>query len=141
MGAAAATAGAAFVNGAISTSYLKNPANPVYRNDATVRRYRTLLQRFGPDGANPNNTFYYYGMAKASDMVRLLYLAGRNPTRESLMRATQRMNWVNPFTLRGIRVRTSAADRFPISQIRLIRYGNGTWTEFGPLIEGRAAAR
>jgi branched-chain amino acid transport system substrate-binding protein len=140
MAAASAAAGADFVNGSISTTYLKNPANPVYRNDATVKRYRTLLEQFGPSGANPNNTFFFYGMAKASDMVRLLYLAGKNPTRESLMRATQRMNWVNPFTLKGVKVKTSATDRFPISQIRLIRYGSGTWTEFGSLIEGRAPA-
>ena len=35
------------------------------------------------------NTFYYYGVAKAYDTVRLLYLAGKNPTRESLMAATR----------------------------------------------------
>jgi branched-chain amino acid transport system substrate-binding protein len=137
MAAAAERAGAGFISGAISTAYLKNPANPQYRNDATVRRYRSILERFGPNGASPNNTFYYYGMAKASDTVRLLYLAGRNPTRESLMAATRNMNWVNPFALRGIRVKTNRTDRFPISQIRLIRYGAGTWTEFGPLFRGR----
>jgi branched-chain amino acid transport system substrate-binding protein len=137
MAAAVERAGASFVNGAVSTSYLKNPSNPAYRNDAAIRRYRNLLDRFGPNGANPNNTFYLYGMAKASDVVRLLYLAGRNPTRESLMRATQRMNWTNPFLLRGIRVKTSATDRFPISQIRLIRYQAGSWTEFGSLFQGR----
>jgi branched-chain amino acid transport system substrate-binding protein len=137
MAAAAERAGAGFVAGAISTAYLKNPSNPSYNTDATVRRYRDILRRFGPSGANPNNTFYYYGMAKAYDTVRLLYLAGRNPTRESLMRATRIMNWVNPFTLRGIRVKTSQTDRFPISQIRLVRYTNGSWTEFGPLFQGR----
>jgi branched-chain amino acid transport system substrate-binding protein len=141
LAAASATAGADFVNGAISTGYLKNPTNPAYRNDPTVLRYRRLLQQFGPSGANPNNTFFYYGMAKASDTVRLLYLAGRNPTRESLMRATQHMNWVNPFLIKGVRVKTSATDHFPISQIKLVRYGRGTWTEFGPLIEGRASIR
>jgi branched-chain amino acid transport system substrate-binding protein len=137
MRAAAATAGADFVNGAVSSAYLKNPSNPRYRNDPQVRQYRTILSRFGPDGADPNNTFYYYGMAKAYDFVRLMYLAGRNPTRQSLMRATQRMNWVNPWALRGIRVKTGPRDRFPISQMRLIRYNNGTWSEFGPLIKGR----
>ena len=81
------------------------------------------------------NTFYFYGFAKAYDTVRLLYLAGKNPTRASLMAATRRMNWVNPYAIRGVRVTASAGDRFPISQIRLIRYGNGTWSEFGPLIE------
>jgi branched-chain amino acid transport system substrate-binding protein len=137
MAAAVARAGADFVNGAISTAYLKNPANPRYTNDPVVKQYRTLLARYGPDGADPNNTFFYYGFAKAYDTVKLLQLAGKNPTRASLMRATQRMNWVNPYAIKGVKVKTSKTDRFPLSQIKLIRFGNGTWTEFGSLIKGR----
>jgi branched-chain amino acid transport system substrate-binding protein len=136
MAAAVQRAGADFVNGAISTAYLKNPTNPRYANDPSVKRYRTIMSKFSA-GTDPNNTFPYYGVAKAYDAVRLLYLAGKNPTRESLMRATQHMNWTNPFALKGIKVKTGPKDRFPISQIRLVRYSNGTWSEFGPLIKGR----
>jgi branched-chain amino acid transport system substrate-binding protein len=136
MAAAVQRAGADFVNGAISTAYLKNPTNPRYANDPSVKRYRTIMSKFGA-GTDPNNTFPYYGVAKAYDAVRLLYLAGKNPTRASLMRATQHMNWTNPFALKGIKVKTGPKDRFPISQIRLVRYSNGTWSEFGPLIKGR----
>ncbi|MDF2694356.1 MAG: branched-chain amino acid transporter substrate-binding protein [Labilithrix sp.] len=136
MQAAARSAGADFVNGAVSSSYTKNPTNPSYRNDAAVKRYRSIMSRFG-GGADANNTFHYYGVAKASDVIRLLYLAGKNPTRASLMAATAKMNWVNPFLLKGITVKTGPQDRFPISQMKLIRYNNGTWSEFGPLIKGR----
>ena len=136
MQAAARSAGADFVNGSVSSSYTKNPTNPNYRNDAAVKRYRSIMARFG-GGADANNTFHYYGVAKASDVIRLLYLAGKNPTRASLMAATAKMNWVNPFLLKGITVKTGPQDRFPISQMKLIRYNNGTWSEFGPLIKGR----
>jgi branched-chain amino acid transport system substrate-binding protein len=136
MQAAARSAGADFVNGSVSSSYTKNPTNPTYRNDSAVKRYRDIMRRFG-GGADANNTFHYYGVAKASDVIRLLYLAGKNPTRASLMRATAKMNWVNPFLLKGITVKTGPQDRFPISQMKLIRYNNGTWSEFGPLIKGR----
>ncbi len=47
------------------------------------------------------------------------------------------MNWVDPYLIEGIRVRTSKTDHFPISQLKLVRYENGTFTEFGPLIKGR----
>jgi branched-chain amino acid transport system substrate-binding protein len=136
MQAAARSAGADFVNGSVSSSYTKNPTNPKYANDAAVKRYRSIMARFS-GGANADNTFHYYGVAKASDVVRLLYLAGKNPTRASLMAATAKMNWVNPFLLAGIKVKTGPQDRFPISQMKLIRYNNGTWSEFGPLIKGR----
>ena len=136
MQAAARSAGADFVNGSVSSSYTKNPTNPKYANDAAVKRYRSIMARFS-GGANADNTFHYYGVAKASDVIRLLYLAGKNPTRASLMAATAKMNWVNPFLLAGIKVKTGPQDRFPISQMKLIRYNNGTWSEFGPLIKGR----
>jgi branched-chain amino acid transport system substrate-binding protein len=136
MQAAAQNAGPAFVNGAVSTAYLKNPTNPAYASDAAVRQYRRIMERWGGD-ANPNNTFYYYGVAKAYDFVRALYAAGRNPTRASLLRAIKKMNWVNPFAIRGITVTTSRRDAFPLSQVKLIRYQNGSWTEFGGLIRGR----
>jgi len=137
MRAAVASAGADFVNGAVSSAYLKNPNLPKYSNDSAVKLYRSIMQRYGPSGADANNTFFYYGVAKAYDAVRLLYLAGKNPTRTSLIRATQKMNWINPFALKGIKVKTGSRDRFPISQIKLIRFNNGTWNEFGSLIKGR----
>jgi ABC-type branched-subunit amino acid transport system substrate-binding protein len=136
MNAATASAGAVYTNGDISTGYLKNATSPAYAKDPWVKTYYRIMHRFAPslDAKNQN---YYYGFAKAYDVVRLLYLAGKNPTRQSLMNATRKMNWVNPYALKGMKVKTSATDRFPISQMRLIRYQDGTWTEFGPLINGR----
>lgn len=138
MKAATATAGADFVNGAISSAYLKSATNPGYATDASVKNFRSIMSKYS--SGDPNNQFSYYGVAKAYDVVRLLYLAGKNPTRESLMAATRKMDWVNPFTIKGVRVKTGPRDAFPISQMKLIRYGNGTFTEFGPLIDGRARA-
>jgi len=137
MKAAAATAGPAYVNGAISTAYLKNNDNPKYTNDPIVTRYQSLLAKYGPSGADPKNSFYFYGFAKAYDVVKLLYAAGKNPTRASLLKATDSMNWVNPYMIKGIKVKTGKTDHFPISQMKLVRYENGTFTEFGPLIKGR----
>ena len=137
MAAVVRSVGADFVNGAISTAYLKNPSNPKYANDATVKRYKTLLAQYGPSGADPNNAFFFYGFAKAYDMVKLLQASGKNPTRASLMRATQKMNWVNPYTIKGVKVKTSKSDHFPLSQIKLIRFTNPSWNEFGSLIKGR----
>jgi branched-chain amino acid transport system substrate-binding protein len=131
------TVGADYVNGAVSTGYLKNNANPKYANDPIVKQYESILATYGPSGADPKNTFYFYGVAKAYDAVKLLYNAGKNPTRASLMKATQQMNWVNPYMIKGVKIKTSKTDRFPISQLKLVRYGNGTFSEFGPLIKGR----
>ena len=136
MRAAGQQAGADYVNGAVSSAYLKNPTNPIYANDAWVKTYYRIMRQYAPE-VDPRNTFYYYGFAKAYDVVRLLYLAGKNPTRGSLIAATTRMNWTNPYAIKGVVVKTGKGDAFPLSQIKLIRYGNGTWSEFGSLIDGR----
>ena len=137
IGAVARSAGQNYVNGMISTGYLKNPTNPKYRSDGAVKAYRRIMAKYGPDGANINNTFYYYGVAKAQDFVKLMYLAGKNPTRASLMAATTKMNWVNPFMIKGVRIKTSKTDRFPIDQGKVVRYQDGSWTEISALYKGR----
>src|SRR5215217_3332294 len=134
--AASSAVGAGFIEGAVSTAYLKNATNPVYAKDPWVRNYYRIMAKYGP-GLDARNGFYYYGFAKAYDVVRLLYLAGKNPTRASLIGATRRMNWVNPYTIKGVRVKTSRTDHFPLSQFKLIRWRNGSWSEFGSLIKGR----
>jgi branched-chain amino acid transport system substrate-binding protein len=137
MSAAAQRVGPEYVNGAVSTGYLKNNTNPKYKNDGAVKAYRRIMANYGPDGININNTFYYYGVAKAYDFVKLMYLAGKNPTRASLMAATAKMNWVNPYALKGVRIKTSGTDRFPIDQGKVVRYNNGSWTEISALYKGR----
>ena len=136
MKAAGTSAGPAYVNGAISSAYLKNPTNPKYAKDAWMRTYYRIMHKYAPS-IDARNGFYYYGFAKAYDVVRVLYLAGKNPTRESLINATKHMNWANPYAIKGVRDKTTANDRFPISTIKLIRYQDGSWTEFGSLIQGR----
>jgi branched-chain amino acid transport system substrate-binding protein len=137
MQAAEQRVGKEYTNGAISDSYLKNPPNPRYRNDRAVKQYRSIQKRFAP-GADADNVIFFYGVAKAYDVVKLLYKAGPNPTRASLMRATRAMNWVNPYTIKGMRVKTNGGrDGFPLDQVKIIRYQSGTWSEISPLMKAR----
>jgi branched-chain amino acid transport system substrate-binding protein len=137
MAAAAKTAGADFINGAVSSAYLKSPSDPKYANDPIVKQYKTILAQYGPSGADPNNAFYYYGMAKGYDIVKVLMGMKNNLTRPALMRAVLHMNWTNPWAIKGVKIKTSPSDHFPISQIKLIRYESGHFREFGGLIKGR----
>jgi branched-chain amino acid transport system substrate-binding protein len=136
MAAAIRSVGADFVAGTISSSYQKSVSDPKYANDPAVKQYRSIMAKYGPSGADANNQFYYYGVAKAYDLVRVLSSL-KNPTRPALMRAVTHMNWKNPFLLTGMTVKTTRTDHFPISQIRLTRFQGGHFLEFGPLIKGR----
>jgi branched-chain amino acid transport system substrate-binding protein len=133
---ALANADAATVNGSISTAYLMDPQEPKYANTAGMKLYKAQMAKWAPN-ADPNNGLFLYGMAKAYDVVKVLGLAGKNPTRAKLVYAARHMNWVNPFTIPGVKIKTSPTDPFPISQVKLIRFQDGRWNEFGSLIAGR----
>jgi branched-chain amino acid transport system substrate-binding protein len=111
--------------------------NPKYTKDSAIRTYRRIMGKYGPDGINIRNQFYYTGIANASDFVKLLYKAGKNLTRDSLRAAYGKQNWTNPFLLKGSRVKTSSTDHFPIDQGKVTRYQDGSFTEQGALLKGR----
>ncbi|HJS49350.1 MAG TPA: ABC transporter substrate-binding protein [Gaiellaceae bacterium] len=129
-------AGADYVNGSITQNYLKDPSNPAQANDAAIREYRRIMEKYSPS-ANASNQLYVYGFALAETFVQAMYKAGKNPTRASLMNALLSLNSTNRFALPGVRMKTSKSDHFIISQMRLQRFNNGSWTLFGPLVEGR----
>lgn len=136
MGLAVANSSADTVNGSLSVGYAKDPKNPKYANDPAILLYKKLMAKYAP-GSDPNNGLYLYGMAKAYDTVQLLRAVGKNPTRAKLQAAWSHMNWVNPFLLPGVKVRTTPNSHYPVSQMKLLRYGNGLWQEVGDLISGR----
>ena len=138
MAAAARSVGQDYLNGVVSSGYLKNNTNPKYKNDPAIRSFRRIMAKYGPEGGvDIRNSFYYYGVASASEFVRLLYKAGKNPTRASLMAAARNRNWVNPYTLAGARTKTGKNDAFPLDQGKITRYNNGSFAEISALYKGR----
>ncbi len=135
---ALANADAATLDGSISTSYLMDVQDPKYANSAGMKLFKAQMAKWAPN-ADANNELFLYGFAKAYDVVKVLGLAGKNPTRGRLLFAARHMNWKNPFTIPGITVKTSPTDPFPISQLKLIRFNSSTvrWAEFGSLLLGR----
>ena len=94
--------GAATVNGSISAAYLKDPASPVWDNDATVKQYKALMAKYNPRG-EVTDGLNFYGFAKAHTFVRAMYKAGANPTRAGLMRALLSFNETSPYAAPGRR--------------------------------------
>jgi branched-chain amino acid transport system substrate-binding protein len=138
MRAAAAAGAASLVNGAYSTSYGKDPSDPRWANDPTIKAYKDILPKYC-SSCNPNDAFNSYGFAVAELMVKTLVKAGKNLTRKSVVHAALNMNTSSGYSLSGIRITTSEKcnDYFPISQLKLAKYSDGRFVEFGPLINGR----
>ena len=133
---AVARAGADYVNGSISVTYLKDPSNPAQANDPAVQEYKRIMAKYAP-GVNASNQLYLYGFAKAETFVQALYKAGKDLTRAGFQKALMSFNDPNRFLLPGVMQKTGPNDAFMISQMRLQRFQNGVWSTIGPLVDGR----
>ncbi len=120
--------------GAISIVFFKDPTDPRWAKDPGIRLSRTVLKAYNP-AANPKDGYYVAGMASAFTMVDTLKRAGKEPTRESVMKAALSLNEPNnPFVLPGIVIKTSPTDHFPMEQVGLERWSGTHWVNFGGLV-------
>jgi branched-chain amino acid transport system substrate-binding protein len=127
------SASARVVRGAITIQFLKDPTNPRFARDPAMRLYRQIMRRYNPRG-DINDVFHVYSMAVAFTTVNVFRKLGRNVTRQGLLRQVQGIDERNnPFVLPGVRIKTSATDRFPIEQVQLNRWTGGRWVALGGL--------
>jgi branched-chain amino acid transport system substrate-binding protein len=137
MGLATAATSKRQTEGSISIVFLKDPTDQRWAKDPGMRFYRSLMKRYNAKG-NWKDVYNVYGMSVAHTFVAALKRAGKNPNRESIMRAANHLNVRNdPFLLPGVAVRTGAGDHFPLDQAKLERYHNGHWVAFGGLFRVR----
>jgi branched-chain amino acid transport system substrate-binding protein len=127
-------------NGSISIVFGKDPATPLFANDKGIKLFQSIWKKYGSDqkSIDYKDGYLVAGMAAAYTMVDTLKKAGKNLTRQSVMRAATHLNEKgNPFVLPGITIRTTPSFRFPITQVRLQRWNNRAWHPFGKLISVR----
>ena len=125
--------------GSVSIAFLKDPTDPKWAKDSAITLYRQVLKQFAP-GANAADVYHVYGMAAAWTTVEVLKQAGKNLTRDGVLKAVASLNLsTNPFLLPGIALKTGPGDRFPIEQMLLQRWGKSSWKSFGGLWGYRAS--
>jgi branched-chain amino acid transport system substrate-binding protein len=124
-------------NGSISIVFGKDPAAPAWRRDKGIRLFQSILKQYGSDigSRDLQDGYYTAGMATAYTLVDALKKAGKNLTRDSIMRAATHLNEKgNPFVLPGIVIHTTPTSRFPLTQVKLQRWSARSWHPFGKLL-------
>jgi branched-chain amino acid transport system substrate-binding protein len=125
--------------GTVSATFLKDPTDPRWKNDAGVRLYRSVMARY-TRRASTDDVHHVYGMAAAFTLVEALERAGRELTRAGLMRVVGQLAIAdNPFLLPGVVVRTGSRDRNPVEQVLLQRWQGSRWSSFGGLWSARGS--
>ena len=128
------------LDGVISVSYIKDPTDPQWANDAGMKLYKQVIANCAT--CKVEDGFNIYGVAVAYTMVDVLTKAGSNLTRKNVMDiAANQLNENNPFLLPGITVKTTSTDHFPIMQEQVIKWESGAWKLQGSIIDERGTIK
>jgi branched-chain amino acid transport system substrate-binding protein len=127
-------AGIETAQGIISATYVKDPADPQWKDDAEVKEYDQFLAKYYPE-AGRSDVLIGAGYMTAQALVHVLRQAGNNLTRENVMKQAASMQNVHAkMLLPGISINTSATNYAPIQQMRLIKLTGDRWEIFGDVI-------
>jgi branched-chain amino acid transport system substrate-binding protein len=123
--------------GVVSSSYLKDPTDPQWKDDPATRDWFAWMDKYYPQGDRAD-IYNVYGYAAAQLMVLVLERCGDNVTRENVMQQAGSLKDVRlPMVLPGIAFNTSATDYDPVKQMQLMRFNGKQWVLFGPVVSAR----
>ncbi|CAL9675240.1 hypothetical protein SUDANB105_07829 [Streptomyces sp. enrichment culture] len=124
------------VQGVVSATYFKDPADPQWADDAEMKAYNDAMEKYAPD-ADPTNQLSAYGWAAASSLHKALD-AMKCPTREGLRDAVRDLKDVKvDMLLPGVTLSTGPDDAFPIETMQLMRFKGERWQLFGEPVDTR----
>jgi branched-chain amino acid transport system substrate-binding protein len=120
----------------ISAVYLKDPADPQWKNDEAIKEFRTFMSKYYPEGDQENGTTVFgYGAAKA--FIQVLKQCGDNLTRDNIMKQMTSLDMKIDVYLPGIKIKTSLTDYSPIDQLQLVKFNGQRFEPFGPVIDSK----
>jgi branched-chain amino acid transport system substrate-binding protein len=136
VGAVLKPAGLENSKGIISSSYLKDPTDPTWKDDPGIKTWAAFMDKYFPDG-DKTSIFTVFGYASAQTLVQTLQQCGDDLTRANIMKQAASLNHYElGVLLPGITLNTGPTDHYPIEQMQLSRF-NGQYGElFGKPISG-----
>ena len=122
-------AGFEAAKGVITAAYMKDPADPQWRDDPAMKAWNVWMDKYNP---HVDKSDYYapYGYNIGYAVVQLLKQCGDNLTRANLMDHASHMDMELPLLLPGIRLKTTPTDHRPIQQVRLVRFDGQRYVLF-----------
>ena len=127
-------AGPENAQGIISSTYLKDPTDPQWKEDAGMKAWNEFLDKYYPE-ANRADASVMYAYTVAQGLVHVLKACGDNLTRENIMKQAASIKGLELGGLvPGIKVNTSATNFAPISQLQLMKFNGEKWDLFGEII-------
>jgi len=120
--------------GVLSSAYLKDVADPAWKDDAGIADFLAFMQKYFSEG-NKDDFYNLYAYTVASALMKVLEQCGDTLTRENIMAQAANLKDVTlPTLLPGIHVNTSPTDYRPLTQVQLERWEGKSWVRFGEVL-------
>jgi len=139
VGAVMKPAGLENSKGVISVNYGKDPLDPMWKDDAGMKKYFAFMAKYYPEG-DRNSSFNTYGYMTAQLLIQVLKQCGDDLTRENVMKQATSLKDVQiDLLLPGIVANTSPTDYRVNKQLQMMKFNGERWEAFGPAIEDTGA--
>ena len=123
----------------ISVNYGKDPLDPMWKNDAGLKKYFAFMAKYYPEG-DKDSSFNTYGYSTTQLLIEVLKRCGDNLTRENVMKQATSLKGVQlDLSLPGIVGNTSPTDYRVNKQLQMMKFDGERWEGFGPIIEDTSA--
>jgi len=122
--------------GILSTSYVKDPDDPAWRDDAGVKGWREFMSKYLPE-ADQHDTNYVNAYNSAMTLEAVLKACGDDLSTGNILKQAYSIHDLElPMLLPGIKINTSPTDHVPVDQMQFMRFNGKSWERFGELRTG-----
>jgi len=122
-------------SGVISTSFLKDTADPEWTNDPAMKAFLSFMDKYYPDGDKDDGNAAF-GYAAAETLFHVLSQCGDDLSRENIMKQSASLQaYHNPIVLPDITISTGSTDFHPIKKMRLVQFDGAAWRSIGHVFE------
>jgi ABC-type branched-subunit amino acid transport system substrate-binding protein/TRAP-type uncharacterized transport system substrate-binding protein len=129
-------AGPQNAEGLLSAAYRLEGEDAEAIGEPAFREWSAFMQRYVPSISKTNGQAVQ-GYMVARLTIEVLKNCGDDLSRENIMRQARSLKGIQlPLMIQGILVNTSPSDHAPIEQMRMMRFSNGAWQQFGPVRSG-----
>ena len=119
----------------MSSIYVKDPMDPLWKDDPGVIAWRAYMEKYVPDGDVRDQNFVN-GYNFAMVLEQVLKAAGDDLSSENIMKQALSIRDLElPMLLPGVKVNTGSNDNLPVEQMQLMKFTGKQWERFGEIVQ------
>jgi branched-chain amino acid transport system substrate-binding protein len=125
--------------GIVTSGYMKDPTDPVFKDDPGMNEWRAFMAKYMP-GADLTDANHAFAYGVSMVMWQVLKQCDGDFSRANIMKQAANLHDAyDPILLPGIKLNTSPTNFHPVRAMQLQKWTGTTWERFGDVIEGSSS--